>query len=59
MREMVEADLRGWLPVMGVLLDDDLIGRILTEAEQALSQHVTADGQMVFDAPAHIVTARA
>jgi len=58
-RAMVEADLRGWLPVMGVLLDDDLIGRILTEAEQALSQHVTADGQMVFDAPAHIVTARA
>jgi hypothetical protein len=53
----VEADLRGWLPVMGVFLDDDLIERTLTEADEALSDYVTADGEMVFDTPAHIVTA--
>lgn len=58
-RSMVEADLRGWLPVMGVALDDDLIELVLAEAEEALSKYVTADGQMVFDTPAHIVTARA
>ena len=59
MRTTVEADLRGWLPVMGVFLDDDVIELILAEAEEAPSEYVTADGQMVFDAPAHIVTARA
>lgn len=58
-RSMVEADLRGWLPVMGVVLDDDLIEQILAEAQVVLGDYVTADGQMVFDAPAHIVTARA
>lgn len=58
-RSMVEADLRGWLPVMGVFLEDDLIDVILTEAEDALSDYVTVNGQMVFDAPAHIVTAQA
>ena len=55
-RSMVEADLRGWLPVMGVFLDDDLIDLILAEADDALGQYVTVDGEMVFDAPAHIVT---
>lgn len=58
-RSMVEADLRGWLPVMGVFLDDDLIELILAEAEDELSEYVTADGTMTFNAPAHIVTAQA
>lgn len=57
-RAMVEADLRGWLPVMGVDLDDHLIEAILAEAETGLSDHVTSDGTMEFDAPAHIVTAQ-
>jgi len=57
-RTMVEADLRGWLPVMGVFLNDDLIELILAEADDALSEYVTVDGEMVFDAPAHIVTAQ-
>lgn len=55
-RTMVEADLRGWLPVMGVILTEEHIERILTEAEQALSQHVTPQGTVEFDSPAHIVT---
>lgn len=55
-RTMVEADLRGWLPVMGVTLSEDVIGEILAEAESALGQYATADGAMVFDAPAHLVT---
>jgi SAM-dependent methyltransferase len=55
-RTMVEADLRGWLPVMGVVLEEAQIARILAAAERALRRYVTADGQMVFDAPAHIVT---
>ncbi len=56
-RSMVEADLRGWLPVMGVTLDEPLIEQILTEAEDLLAEFVTAEGTMVFDAPAHVVSA--
>lgn len=55
-RVMVEADLRGWLPVMGVVLEEEQIQRILAEAESALGQYVTADGQVVFDSPAHVIT---
>ena len=57
-RTMVEADLRGWLPVMGVILSEDQIGHILQEAEQALSSYATADGRATFHLSAHLVTAR-
>lgn len=55
-RSMVEADLRGWLPVMGVQLSEEQIEHILEEAETTLGRYVTAGGQVVFDSPAHIVT---
>ena len=55
-KTMVEADLRGWLPVMGVFLQDDQIRSILEEAENALAEYVTGEGDVVFNAPAHIVT---
>lgn len=57
-RAMVEADLRGWLPVMGVPLNEELIEEILTEAEEVLEGYVADDGTMSFDAPAHVVTVR-
>jgi len=57
-RTMVEADLRGWLPVMGVILSEDQIDRILQEAEQALSSYTTADGQATFLLSAHLVAAK-
>ena len=57
-RIMVEADLRGWLPVMGVILTEDQIGRILQEAEQALSSYAAADGRVTFHLSAHLVTAK-
>ena len=56
-RTMVEADLRGWLPIMGVVLSEDLISRILAEAEHALRAHVTTGGVVEFASHAHIVTA--
>jgi hypothetical protein len=52
---MVEADLRGWLPVMGVLLKEEQIQKILEEAENALAGYVSDDGQVVFNSSAHIV----
>jgi SAM-dependent methyltransferase len=56
-RSMVEADLRGWLPVMGVDLEDDLVLRILAAAEEELAGFVLPDGRMEFASPAHIVSA--
>lgn len=53
---MVEADLRGWLPVMGVVLPEEQIRRVLEEAERALSAYVTPKGAVAFDSPAHIAT---
>ncbi len=55
-RAMVEADLRAWLPVMGVMLSDEMIEDILAQAEYVLQQYVQANGMVEFDAPAHIVT---
>jgi ubiquinone/menaquinone biosynthesis C-methylase UbiE len=56
-RTMVEADLRGWLPVMGVMLPEAQIEQILREAEQALSAYRVPSGEVHFDSPAHVVTA--
>jgi len=55
-RFMVEADLRGWLPVMGVNLSEEQIQRTLQEAEHALAPYVTPSGTMVFDLSAHLVS---
>ena len=55
-RTMVEADLRGWLPVMGVHLTEEQISRILDEAGRVLSSYVTDDGSVEFASPAHIVS---
>jgi SAM-dependent methyltransferase len=57
-RTMVEADLRGWLPVMGVNLPEELIQAILGEAEHALRSYATADGKVTFEVHAHICCAR-
>lgn len=58
-RTMVEADLRGWLPVLGVHLPEAQVEAVLNEAETALAPHVTSDGTIEFDLPAHIVIGRA
>jgi hypothetical protein len=55
-RIMIEADLRGWLPVMGVTLSEEQISQILNEAEIALGAYATINGQVRFDLSAHIVT---
>ena len=55
-RMMVEADLRGWLPVLDVVLSEELIQRILDEAEGDLSPYLTDEGSVMFETSAHIVT---
>ncbi len=56
-RTLVEADLRGWLPLMGVVLPEPLIRTVLDEAEAALAPFVTSQGLVEFASPAHIVRA--
>jgi SAM-dependent methyltransferase len=56
-RTLVEADLRGWLPVMGVTLPDEQIEQIVSRAEEALQSCLRPDGCVEFISPAHIVTA--
>jgi SAM-dependent methyltransferase len=56
-RTMVEADLRGWLPFVGVLLPEDQIREILATADRALDHHVAADGTVAFGTSAHLVSA--
>lgn len=57
-RALVGADLKGWLPLRGIELSNELIERILTEAETVLRQFVTPTGTVVFDSPAHIISGR-
>ena len=56
-RFMVEADLRGWLPLLEVTLTEDQIQRILEEAEQALGAYVLPSGTMTFEISAHLISA--
>jgi hypothetical protein len=56
LRAMVEADLRGWLPVLGVLLSEEVIARVLAHAPGMLGGFVAADGTVQFETRAHIVT---
>ena len=54
-RTMVEADLRGWLPILDVVLSEEVIQRILAEAEGDLSPYLTDEGSVIFETSAHIV----
>jgi SAM-dependent methyltransferase len=56
-RSLVEADLRGWLPLMGVVLEEDVIAEIIDAADRELVDYVQGDGAMVFKMPALIVRA--
>jgi SAM-dependent methyltransferase len=56
LRILLEADLRGWLPVMGVPLPEDTIQQILREADREMAVYVGSDGTVAFDQSAHIVT---
>ena len=55
--EFVAVELRGWLPVMGVVLSEPQINRILADAEKIFARYLTADG-LAFGISAHIATCR-
>jgi SAM-dependent methyltransferase len=53
---MLEADLRGWLPMMGIVIGEQVIEQILEAAHQELAPYVTPDGTISFECSALIVT---
>lgn len=57
-RAMVEADLRGWLPVVDVILSEDEISTLLAKCQRLLADYVRSDGTVVFPTSAHIAFAK-
>ncbi len=57
-RSLVEADVRDWLPIVGIVLEERVIEAILSEAETALRPHVVHDrAGVTFASPAVVATA--
>ena len=57
MHEFVEAEVRGWLPVMDVHLSEDVIADVHTECRQNLGRYVNKpDDSLTLPASAHIIT---
>lgn len=57
-RIMIEADLRGWLPMCGVNPSEDQVQEVLAEAEVTLADYVDDEGRASFAVHAHIVSAK-
>jgi SAM-dependent methyltransferase len=57
-RKMVEAELRGWLPLFEIFLSEDKIQDVLVESDKMLGKYAGPSGQAVFPTSAHIFTAR-
>ena len=57
-RHMAEAELRGWLPLFGIFLDEARINDVLIESDKTLSRYAESSGEAVFPSSAHVITAR-
>lgn len=57
-RHMVEAELRGWLPLFDIFLDETKINDVLIESDRTLSKYAESSGEAVFPTSAHVITAR-
>jgi hypothetical protein len=54
---MLDADIKAWLPLAGLVLSDEETAAVVAEGERSLSEFVMPDGTVEFVVPAHIVTA--
>lgn len=57
-RQMVEAELRGWLPLFDIFLNEDDIENVLTASDKTLGKYAGSSGEAVFPSAAHVFTAR-
>ena len=56
-RVMLEAELRGWLPLFDIHLSEEKIGEVLDASDATLSVYCAPSGEAVFPTSAHIITA--
>ena len=56
-RQMVEAELRGWLPLFDIFLSEDQIEDVLIESDNTLGKYASPSGEATFPTSAHIFTA--
>ena len=56
-RQMVEAELRGWLPLFDIVLTEEQIATILVESDRTLGKYAGPSGEAVFPTSAHLITA--
>jgi SAM-dependent methyltransferase len=56
-RRMVEAELRGWLPMFGIFLSEDKIEEVLIESDKTLAKYAGPVGEAIFPMSAHIFAA--
>ncbi len=57
-RQMVEAELRGWLPLFEIFLSEDKIEKVLIGSDKTLDKYAGPSGEAVFPTSAHVFTAR-
>ena len=57
-RQMVEAELRGWLPIFDIFLGEEEIDEVLVESDKLLRKYSAPAGEAVFPTSANILTAR-
>ena len=57
-RQMVEAELRGWLPLFDIFLSEDTIDDVLAESDRTLEKYAGPNGEAIFPTSAHVFTAR-
>ena len=57
-QHMVEAELRGWLPLFDIHLGEAKIKEVLTQSDKALSKYAEQSGEAVFATSAHVISAR-
>jgi len=56
LKSMIEADVRGWLPVVGISLAEEDIQEIFRQAANTLGEYISSEGKVSFDITAHVVT---
>lgn len=57
-RKMVEAELRGWLPIFDIFLCEDEINEVLMESDKLLRKYSAPSGEVIFPTSAHIFSAQ-
>ncbi len=55
-RSMVLADVKGWFPLAGFVLDDNQIDEVVDRATSDLKEFIGNDGSLSFPMPAHFIT---